>query len=108
HRMTKGGGPDADTYLFFGDSYTFGHGIGDEDTLPVRFSAATEYRFTVVNLAFHGYAPNQMLRLLEKGSVDRVATGRVRRAFYGLIADHPNRLVGKDRFCLVNGPPKCA
>jgi hypothetical protein len=41
---------------------------------------------------------------MEKGSVDRVATGRVRRAFYGLIADHPNRVVGKDLFSLVNGP----
>ena len=39
-RSTRGGGPGADTYLFFGGSYTFGEGVDDDETYPARFSEA--------------------------------------------------------------------
>jgi hypothetical protein len=103
HRLTRGGGPTSDTYLFFGDSFTYGEGVEDFETLPALFSAALDYRFTVPNLAFSGFGPHQMLRLLETGSVDRVVTGKVRRAFFPIIGDHVQRVVGEYLYTLT-GP----
>jgi hypothetical protein len=103
HRLTPGGGPGADTYLFFGDSFTYGEGINDGETQPAQFSAAMNHRFTVANLAFHGLGPQHMLRLLEAGDVDRIVTGKVRRAYYGIIVDHLSRVLGR-RVFLLPGP----
>jgi hypothetical protein len=103
HRLTEGGGPDADTYLFFGDSFTYGEAVADDETYPARFSEAAGHRFTVVNLGFHGYGPNHMLRQLEEGATDALVTGKVRRVYYSLIGDHANRVVGARRF-MVRGP----
>jgi hypothetical protein len=103
HRLTEGGGPGADTYLFFGDSYTYGEGVADGETYPARFSEAAGRRFTVVNLGFHGYGPNHILRLLEEGAADQVVTGKVRRVYYSLIGDHANRVVGARRY-MLRGP----
>jgi hypothetical protein len=103
HRLTKGGGPGADTYLFFGDSFTYGEGLADGETYPARFSEASGNRFTVVNLGFHGYGPNHMLRQLEEGATDQLVTGKVRRVYYSLIGDHASRVVGARRF-MLSGP----
>jgi hypothetical protein len=104
HRLTRGGGPNADTYFFFGDSYTYGVGVDDNETLPSRFSEALGYRYTVANLAFSGLGPHHMLRLLETNEIDPAAvTGKVRRAYYSLIADHQDRVVGRYLYSLT-GP----
>jgi hypothetical protein len=49
--------------FFFGDSYTFGLGVNDEDTLPQQFSRASQIR--VINFGVPGYGPHQTLRMLE-------------------------------------------
>ena len=49
-RITPGGDGPGDTILFLGDSFTFGDGVADADTLPARFAAATAGAFQVVNL----------------------------------------------------------
>jgi hypothetical protein len=93
-RKTRGGGKGADTFLFFGGSFTYGEGVADDETYPARFSEELGDRFTVVNLSFHGYGPHQMLRALELGLADSSITGRVRNVVYLAIADHANRAAG--------------
>src|SRR5262245_24428105 len=51
----------------FGDSFTFGHGLNDEQTLPYRLQAGSKGRYRVQNLAFNGYGPHQMLASLQSG-----------------------------------------
>lgn len=62
--------PDAPTIGFFGDSFTFGDGLNDGDTLPQQFADDVP-GFHTVNLAFSAYSPSQMLRELEVGLFDR-------------------------------------
>jgi hypothetical protein len=49
--------------FFFGDSFTFGEGVNDQDTLPQQFSVLSGLR--AVNFGVHGYGPHQILRELE-------------------------------------------
>ena len=62
---------------FFGDSFTYGVGLNDRDTLPQQFAEKTGRRFNVINFGGPGYGPQQMLRALETGLYD------------GLIGDEP-------------------
>jgi hypothetical protein len=94
HRLTPGGGPGAETYLFFGDSNTYGNGRQDDETIPWQFSKALDGRFTVLNLAFSGNGPQQMLRQLETQAFDDAVTGKVRGAYFLTIGDHPARAAG--------------
>ncbi len=94
NRLTTGGGKDADTYLFFGDSFTFGEGVENDETFPQQFSNAMGGGYTVLNLAYSGFGPQHMLRQLETRSFAGQVTGKVRRAFFLTIPDHLNRVVG--------------
>ena len=49
--------------FFFGDSFTFGEGVNDADTLPAQFSKVTGRKTS--NFGVHGYGPHQFLRILE-------------------------------------------
>jgi lysophospholipase L1-like esterase len=54
----------ADKAIFFvGDSFTFGIGVNDEDTLPQQFSRLSGYR--VVNFGIGGHGAHEVLRELE-------------------------------------------
>ena len=68
-RHTKAPG-DAPTIGFFGDSFTFGEGLNDGDTLEQSFADIVP-GFHVVNLAFSAYSPSQALRELQVGLFDR-------------------------------------
>jgi hypothetical protein len=57
---------------FFGDSFTFGVGLNDKDTLPQQFADRTGRRFNVLNFGGPGYGPQQMLRALETGLYDHL------------------------------------
>jgi hypothetical protein len=93
-RATPGGVGAGETVLFLGDSFMFGEGIDDDDTLPVRFAAETARAFHVVNLGVPGYGPHHVLLQLQTGRVDRVVKGRVRAAFLWVIDDHLARAAG--------------
>lgn len=76
-RATSGlrsGGP---TYLFIGDSFVFGEGLADAETLPSQFEARLPERAHVVNLGALGYAPNHLVRALETGLYDPHVVGKV-------------------------------
>ena len=60
---------------FFGDSFTFGEGLDDPDTLPQSFADIDGRHLRVINFGFSGYGPQQFLRAIETGMFDRLLTG---------------------------------
>ncbi|VFU08036.1 conserved membrane protein of unknown function [Methylocella tundrae] len=58
--------------VFFGDSYTFGDGIQDNETLPQVFADSLDRKQRVLNLGFTGYSPQQFLREMETSRFDAV------------------------------------
>lgn len=65
--------PDGPRVVFFGDSWTFGEGLNDADTLPQAFANLTGAN--VVNYGFEGASPAQTLRAMETGAFDKDITG---------------------------------
>ena len=78
---------------FFGCSFTFGTGCGDDDTLPSRFGAhCRDYR--PVNFGFGGYGPQQMWLMLKKlGALDELQSKKG-AVVYTFIENHIDRLAG--------------
>ena len=70
-RMTRSAdrGP---AVAFFGNSFMFGEGVGDTETLPQVFADLTGHAMRVLNFGFHGYGPQQFLRTMETGHFDRL------------------------------------
>lgn len=58
---------DAPTIAFFGDSFTYGEGLNDSETLPQIFSDLEHRSLHVVNFGISGYGPQQFLRAIEAG-----------------------------------------
>ncbi len=80
--------------LFFGDSFTFGEGVRDEETMPYRVGEKTKRRYQVYNFGFLGYGPHQMLTQLQQGLVDAVIECKPAVAIYQAIPDHISRAAG--------------
>jgi hypothetical protein len=57
---------------FFGDSFVFGEGLPDNETLPQVFSDIEGRKLRVLNFAFSGYGPQQFLRALETRIYDNL------------------------------------
>ncbi|MGO9006587.1 MAG: SGNH/GDSL hydrolase family protein [Beijerinckiaceae bacterium] len=64
--------PSGRTIAFFGDSFTFGDGVRDEDTLPQAFADIDQRRLRVLNFGVSAYGPNQFLRAIETGLYDHL------------------------------------
>lgn len=64
--------PDGPAIAFFGDSFTFGFGLPDADTLPQAFADLTGRRIRVLNFGMIAYGPHQFLRALETGLYDEL------------------------------------
>ena len=80
--------------LFFGDSFTFGEGVKDEETLPYLTGIKSNNRYQVYNFGFLGYGPHQMLAQLQHGLVNEVIKCTPRYAFYQALPSHVSRAVG--------------
>lgn len=61
--------PNGAKVRFFGDSYTFGEGLNDADTLPQSFADITGAN--VLNFGYPAYSPAQALRAVELGLYDK-------------------------------------
>ena len=59
---------------FMGDSYMFGEGLNDADTLPQKFADLEGRSEPVFNLGFSGYNPAQFLAEMQTGMFDDILT----------------------------------
>ncbi len=97
---------------FLGDSFTFGFGVADADTLPQQFADAIGRRLPVLNLAMSGYGPQQVLRALETGLHDARLRG-ARLLVHQTAAFQAERascwtslMLRAPRYALVDGSPR--
>ncbi|MGH6845410.1 MAG: SGNH/GDSL hydrolase family protein, partial [Methylocella sp.] len=99
------------TIVFFGDSFTFGLGVNDAETLPQLFADLQGRRQRVLNLGFSGYGPQQFLAELQTGRFDGVIGAQPRLfVFLTAAALHVERTACKPiwvsfgpRYALENG-----
>jgi hypothetical protein len=92
------------TIVFFGDSFTFGMGLNDADTLPQVFADLLGRKQRVLNLGFPGYGPQQFLAEMQAGRFDGVIGAQPRLfIFLTAAALHVERTVCKP-FWMRHGP----
>ncbi|MGH6823696.1 MAG: SGNH/GDSL hydrolase family protein, partial [Methylocella sp.] len=89
--------------VFFGDSFTFGLGVNDPETLPQLFADLLDRKQRVLNLGFSGYGPQQFLRELETGRFDPLIGARPRLFVFMTFAEHAMRTACK-YFWVLRGP----
>lgn len=85
----------AGTLLFFGDSFAFGDGLKDDETLPYQVGAQSGGRYRTFNFGVQAYGPQQMLAAIEHGIVRRVVDTTPQYAFYIAIPGHVWRVAGR-------------
>ncbi len=90
-------GTDDPSVAFFGDSFMFGQGLPDTDTLPQDYADLTGRKVRVLNFGFPGYGPQQFLRALETGMFDPLLTD-TKRFVYLTAAWHVGRASCRDDF----------
>lgn len=80
--------------LFLGDSYTFGEGLDDNETMPFYVQLSTNQ--PSVNAGMHGYGAHQALYILEHEPTFRERTRgyHIKTVVYRLLLDHVNRAAG--------------
>ena len=91
-RVTPKAPPGADLYLFLGDSFMFGQGIRDDETLPWLFAEANKVR--TLNLSAPGNAPNHLVRAFEAGLLDRYRGQPVKAVVVWIIPAQLARTTG--------------
>lgn len=79
--------------VFFGDSYTFGEGVSDAETLPNQL-AVCRPDLGVYNYAFSGYGPNHMLARLEALDTRAEIAEPSVIGVYVFIPNHVRRVIG--------------
>jgi hypothetical protein len=109
-RVTPPALAGADMYLFIGDSFIFGQGVPDDQTLPAQFARANDFKVRAVNLGVPGNALNHLGRAFEVGLLDRYATQRVKAVVTWIIPAQLARVTGdgpwlgsSPRYVLENG-----
>lgn len=80
--------------LFFGDSFMFGEGLADDQTIPWRVGVLTNGDVRTFNFGFHGFSAQQMLAALEKDRVEKAIDCRPTNIIYEAIPDHVARAAG--------------
>jgi len=109
-RLTPQGPASADTYLFLGDSFIFGQGLFDDQTLAAQFAKANGLKVRAINLGVPGNAPNHLVRAFEAGLLDRYAAQSVKAVVTWIIPAQLARVTGdgswlgsSPRYALDNG-----
>ncbi|MBS0548601.1 MAG: SGNH/GDSL hydrolase family protein [Proteobacteria bacterium] len=83
-----------DCIIFFGDSFTFGEGVNDEQAFASLVAARFKDRYAVYNFGYSGYGPHQMLAMLQSDRMARILDCAPRHFFYLGITDHAARAAG--------------
>ena len=89
---SAGTGP---TIVFFGDSFTFGVGLNDADTLPQVFADLLGRKQRVLNLGVPAYGPQQFLAELQTGRFDHVIGAQPRLFIFMTAPWHAERTACK-------------
>lgn len=114
-RATPEAPAGADTYVFLGDSFMFGQGLTDDETLPAQFAQANDLKVRTVNFAVPGFAPNQWVRAFETGQFDGLKDrpGKVKAVITWIIPHHLDRVAGEQewlgaapRYVVEGGVPR--
>ncbi len=79
--------------LFFGDSFTFGEGVNDNETLPYYVSEMAP-QYHTYNYGFSGYGPQQMLAKLQSDDLAAEVPETDGIAIYVFIDAHVERAIG--------------
>lgn len=85
HRVTPkdNGNPDGEI-LLFGCSYTFGHGLEDNQTWPWRLGQKLGANWKVTNYGVSAFGPQQMLTMLEEGMITPPTVAKRQAFFLGI------------------------
>ena len=109
-RATPKAAEGADLYLFLGDSFMFGQGIPDNETLPWVFAEKGDGKVRSLNLSAPGSAPNHLVRAFEAGLLDRYVGQPVKAVIVWIIPAQLARTTGdgswlgsSPRYELVDG-----
>lgn len=94
-RLTPAAPEGADSFVFLGDSFVFGEGLADRDTLPAQFAQATHFKVATANLAVPGYGPNHLVRTLETRRLASFQARRVQAVVTWIIPSHLDRVIGE-------------
>jgi hypothetical protein len=93
-RVTPAAPPGAETYLFVGDSFVFGQGLRDNESLAAQFAKINELKVNAVNLGVPGGSFNQTVRAFEAGLLDRYTTQHVKAVITWIIPAQLARVTG--------------
>ena len=80
---------------FLWNSYTFGYGLNDNESLPYQVGVQTAGLYRTYNFAFNGYSPAQMLAAIEDGMVRRVVDTAPKYVYYAAIPDQVWRVASR-------------
>ena len=112
-RVTPAAPAGTDTYLFLGDSFIFGQGLVDGESLAAQFARLNDGKLHAVNLGVPGYGPNHLVRAFEAGLLDRYVGQQVKAVVTWIIPAHLARVTGdgswlgsSPRYELENGVPR--
>ena len=110
-RASPGSAREGKPYLFMGDSFVFGEGLSDADTLPAQFAREIGSKARVVNLGVVGYGAEHLVRALETGLYDSYAPGGAAAVITWIIPQQLPRVTGDGnwlgyapRYILDGGP----
>jgi hypothetical protein len=87
--------------LLFGDSFTFGEGVNDDETTAAQIVTRSKGQVEVKNLGIGGWGPHQFLSGLQSGRFQRAISCKPTDAVYLMIGAHTARAAGRgkwDRF----------
>ena len=90
--------PGAPTYLFLGDSFIFGQGLRDDESLASQFARMSDFEVHAVNLGVPGNALNHLVRAFEAGLLDRYQGQHVKAVVTWLIPAQLARVTGDGRW----------
>jgi hypothetical protein len=93
-RVTPAAPPGAPTYLFMGDSFIFGQGLRDDESVAAQFAQANDLKVHAVNLGVPGNSMNQLVRAFDTGLLDRYQGQHVKAVITWLIPAQLARVTG--------------
>ncbi len=94
-RATPDAPVGADAYLFMGDSFVFGQGVQDAETLGAQFARLCDFKVQTVIFAAPGYGPNHLVRALEIDTLAPFFPAGVKAVITWIIPAQLARVLGE-------------